>query len=242
MGLIGMQNSSSLAVPFAKRSIALGRQQLRLVSPGQRDARGITGPQTCLSNPFPSGAAGRLLLGNAVITTSVTWQIPSRVHVEGIGVAGLNQVTTANTTIKAGSGLTGAVVQLGTGSSAQFDVQVKSLTVDAAGIAGTGILNNSAEEGSTVEDVNIYNATTYGLLIQSTPSTAPVNSGPYRNINIQYGQCPGSTCECPSSCGTATTGLAVFSLSARTSAIRGIDNVTVSGGGTSGGPSGVAFR
>lgn len=71
------------------------------------DARGITGAQSCLASPFPSGVtvSGVLLLGNAQITTSVTWRIPSRVRVEGIGVAGLGAQPTANTKIIAGSGL-----------------------------------------------------------------------------------------------------------------------------------------
>ena len=41
-------------------------------------------------------------------------------------------------------------------TEAQFHFQVKGLTVDANGTA-VGILNNSAEEGSRVEDVNIFN-------------------------------------------------------------------------------------
>jgi hypothetical protein len=197
------------------------------------DARGITGAQTCASSPFPTGANGRLLLGNTVITTSVTWQIPSRVHVEGLGVAGLASSTTANTTIKAGSGLTGAVVQLGgIGGVLSFDAQVKSLTVDAAGIASIGILNNSSQEGSTVEDVNIYNATQVGLSIgEASSSLSANNSGPYRNINIQYNT------TCSGSCGSSTTGISVVAATLHSSGIRGIDNVTVSASPQAGGPS-----
>jgi hypothetical protein len=200
------------------------------------DARGITGvTQTCGSSPFPSTASGKLLLGNTLITTTVTWQIPSGVHVEGIGVTGLT--STNNTVIKAGSGLTGAVVQLGTlvgtSGSLSFDAQVRDLTVDAAGIASIGILNNSSQEGSMVEDVNIFDATGTGLLIQATSSSCgsstlctPDNSGPYRNINIQFRM----SC---SGCGTSTNGVVVdvgTGSSEQTTAIRGIDNVTVSGG------------
>jgi hypothetical protein len=200
------------------------------------DARGLTGTQTCSASPFPTishvTASGRLLLGNSQITTSVTWQIPSRTHVEGMGVAGLTSGTTDNTLIQAGSGLTGAVIQLGGGVSGDFDAQVKSLTVDAAGIASVGILNDSAEEGSTVENVNIWNASGYGLALEATASVSAGNSGPYRNINIQYNS------ECGSSCNTSV-GIGVFASGGlggageQINGIRGIDNVTVSGGTTS---------
>jgi hypothetical protein len=188
------------------------------------DARGLTGPQACSLSPFPGGASGKLLLGNTVITTSVTWQIPARVHVEGIGVAPLVDTTTANTTIRSGS-VTGAVVQLGDGNSLSFDAQVSSLTVDAHGVAAIGILNDSSQEGSVVQDVNIFNAPGTGLLIESLSSTLfPNNSGPYRNINVQY-----EAVEC-STCGTSTVGIAVMNLNGgNVGIVRGIDNVTVSG-------------
>jgi hypothetical protein len=203
------------------------------------DARGLTGAQTCAASPFPtvSGvkASGTLLLGNAQISTSVTWQIPSLVHVVGLGISALNPSAaeyTANTIIRAASTSVSPVVQLGNGTALSFDAQVHNLTIDAAG-AAVGILNNSSQEGSTVEDVNIYNASGTGLLIQATSSNCggtstctPANSGPYRNLNIQYNS------ECGSSCGTSTTGLAVNVASgtgAQGRVVRGIDNVTVSG-------------
>jgi hypothetical protein len=206
------------------------------------DARGITGGQTCAASPFPSGVsvAGELLLGNVQISTSVSWQIPARVHVVGIGVSPLFDTGSnfENTDIRAASssilsacmpsGAPACVIQLGTGSGTQFDIQVKGLTVDANGTA-VGILNNSAEEGSMVEDVYIFNASSVGLLIQAATGSGADNSGPYRNINIQY-SC--STCG-----GTSTTGIEVSlftGTAAKSSGIRGIDNVTVSGYGTAG--------
>jgi hypothetical protein len=204
------------------------------------DARGFTyanaphGAGTawqCSGSPFPTTVSGgKLLLGNVLIQTSVPWVIPSRVHVEGIGVAGLTAGTTNNTRITAIRGSSGTppseVIELGTGSGTQYDVQVRGLTVDAAGLAATGILNNSAEEGSTVEDVNIFNASVTGLLIQAASTSGADNSGPYRNINIQYNSC--------SSCSASTTGIEVSVASGsspKNSGIRGIDNVTISGGG-----------
>jgi hypothetical protein len=209
------------------------------------DARGFTyangplvgGAWGCAASPFPStsnAAGGKLLLGNVRILTSVTWKIPSRVHVEGLGVSALasgNSAYSANTIIQSNSTSADPVVQLGNGTGLTFDVQLKSLTVDAFGNASTGILNDSSQEGSTVEDVNIYNAFTTGLSIYAASSTvSPTNSGPYRNLNIQYNS------SCPSSsCGTGTGGISVVNaFSGAGGIIRGIDNVTVSGGGTSG--------
>src|SRR5271170_5208458 len=67
------------------------------------DARGMTGAQSCASDPFPGNATGKLLLGNAQITTTATWHVPSRTHLEGLGVSQLNGKNTANTTLRAGS-------------------------------------------------------------------------------------------------------------------------------------------
>jgi hypothetical protein len=193
------------------------------------DARGITGPQTCAASPFPKKASGKLLLGNTLITTAVTWQVPTLTHVEGLGVSGLVTSTTANTTIRAGSSSADPVLQLGSSTVHTFNVQVKSLTVDAYGLATTGILNNSSYEGTTLEDVNINNATLYGLLIgQYDAEHSGGGSGPYRNINVQYNS------HCPS-CGKSTTGILIETvLNQPGMPVRGLDNITVSGHGTAG--------
>lgn len=203
------------------------------------DARGITGPQNCASpGPFPHGAAGKLLLGNTQITTKVTWNVPGRVIVQGLGItasAPRNPQYTVNTTITAGSTAADPVIQLGTSNVASFDAQVRDLTVDGFGLVTTGILNNSSQEGTLVENVNIQNATSYGLLLQPTGSNCsgltspctPANSGPYRNISVQYN----SNC---AACGTSTVGVAVLASSTQHYVIRGIEGLTVSGSGTSG--------
>jgi hypothetical protein len=202
------------------------------------DARSITGTVACRSNPFPSGATGTLLLGNTQIQVTSTWQIPPRVHVVGIGNSLLSMTggSFENTEIQwTGNPNMATVVQLGLDqtSNGDYDVQIKNLTIDANG-ASVGILNDSAMEGSTVEDVDIFNASQIGLwLTTSTTNGASANnSGPYRNINVQY-----NSTECPTSCGTSTTGISVTTGvgdGELNSAVRGIDNVTVSGAGTSG--------
>jgi len=193
------------------------------------DARGITGTQSCAANPFPHLATGKLLLGNTLIITTATWQVPTRTHVEGLGVSELDSGRTSNTILRAGSSAADPVLQLGNSKDTSFDVQVKSLTVDAYGLATTGVLNNSSYEGTTLENVNIYNATLYGLLIgQYDAQHSGGGSGPYRNINVQYN----SRC---SSCGRGTTGILIETvLNQPGMPVRGLDNITVSGNGTLG--------
>lgn len=143
---------------------------------GTIDARGFTGAQACGVNPFatPTPKFGKLLLGNVIISTSVGWQIPTHVQVEGIGTATTANAPamTANTIIRASSGFSsssGALIQLGDGSSQTFDIGLKGVTVDCYGISGCsiGILNNSSEEGTTVEDVNVFNAPCVGVQVSA---------------------------------------------------------------------------
>jgi hypothetical protein len=196
---------------------------------GTIDARGFTGAQACSVNPFVTGVYGKLLLGNVVISATVGWQIPARVHVEGLATSGTTAATTANTTIQASSGFNGgtygALVQLGDGGSQTFDVGLKGVTVDCYGISGcnTGILNNSSEEGSTVEDVNVFNAPCIGVhvAIPTTGSYLAANSGPYRNINIQYTS-HFSSGNCLSTVGLEVTGPNSGHV------VRGFDNFTIS--------------
>jgi hypothetical protein len=193
------------------------------------DARGLTGPQSCASSPFVTKMSGTLLLGNAVIATQITWQIPSDVTVEGIGSAGPDRAR-INTIIQAASSIASPVVQLGVNTHWTFNVVLKSVTIDAAGLAAVGVSNVSALEGSRIEDVSIVNASSVGLLLgQQTARMNASGSGPYRNINVQY------TSEC-TNCGGATTGVLMLTNIAQvTMPIRGFDNVTVSGKGTKGG-------
>jgi hypothetical protein len=209
-----------------------------LTNSGTIDARGFTGAQSCAASPFAprtSPKFGKLLLGNVIITTSVSWVIPTRVQVEGLGTATTSlgiPATTANTIIRAGSAVSGnPLIQMGDGdptSMASFGVGLKGLTVDCFGVScTTGILNDSAEEGSFIQDVNVFNAPAIGIRVTTNNGIAngAANSGPYRNINIQYN----SHC---TTCGLATVGLQVDG-SNTGHVIRGFDNLTVSSSGIS---------
>ena len=109
-------------------------------------------------------------------------------------------------------------------SSAQFGIKIKALAVDCVAASGCiGILNNIAEEGSRVEDVIISNAQlSLGValpgctIIPPTLMGAP-NSGPYRNITIQYPNCT----TCGSAVGVMVCGADVGRVT------RGLENITV---------------
>ena len=121
------------------------------------DARGFTGSWSCESSPFtPSGTSllpnGVLLLGNAIITTSVTWFVPS--HTSLIGIGGGNTTVGSgygvNTVIRAADPYpSGPVLQMGASSTKGgpwFVIIIKNLTVDCNGQSGcVGIFNNEAE-------------------------------------------------------------------------------------------------
>src|SRR5581483_10749524 len=184
------------------------------------DARGYVGNQTCSVAPtIPAAVTGRILLGNATIATP-GWAIPAGVELTGLGAL--------STTIQATSGV-GVLLTMGSGT-VQFGVKIKALTVDCNSQPNCiGIFNAIAEEGSTVEDVIINNASKYGLEVMLPPPGSPAppagspfasNSGPYRNITIQY--------PTPSSCLNSTKGIYLTG-GDDGRIVRGLDNITIAG-------------
>jgi hypothetical protein len=208
------------------------------------DARGFTGAQTCSASPFPSSPPryGVLLLGNAQIATNVTWNIPSRVRVQGIGSQGGEGTATGteNTLIYASSSFPtsgAAVVQLGNPDSAAtkaYQSQVTDLTIDCVGTSKcVGLLNDSAEEASYARNIIVFNAPAIGVHITSSSSIVPGgagNSGPYVNVSIQFSSL------CTTACASAV-GLQIDGQN-QGYAIRGFDNFTVSGSMSGSGISG----
>jgi hypothetical protein len=199
------------------------------------DARGFTGAQTCMASPFPTSPPryGMLLLGNAQIATNVTWNIPSRVRVQGLGSQGGEGTAsgTENTLLYASSSFPtsgAAVVQLGNPDSAAtkaYQSQVSYLTIDCVGTAKCiGLLNDSAEEASYAENIIVFNAPAIGVHITSSSSIVAGgagNSGPYRNVSIQFSNL------CTTACSSAV-GLQIDGQN-QGYVIRGFDNFTVSG-------------
>ncbi len=219
------------------------------------DARGFTvtnaptGGWVCSVDPFATtnnlglvGKSGKLLLGYVDIPAQVTWVIPGHIIIQGIGTngTGLTGTTNFGTVIYASSspalveglGSALAVLQMGLGSSAPtYGIQIRDLTVDGNNVPGCiGVLNNNAEEGSLLNNVQIFDTPAIGLHVTTyNPSASSgngaVNSGPYQDVFINY------TTSC-SNCSKSTIALQVdgdntSSLPGRS--IRGFDNFTVSG-------------
>lgn len=198
------------------------------------DARGYTGTQYCSSlanGPIPtSGVHGVVLIGSVKIITAYTWVIPAGVELVGLGAL--------NTTIQAG--LVGGhsfsdpqVLEMGYTSvnNPQYDVKIRALTVDCNAISNcVGIHNARAEEASFVEDVIVDNAST-GLKV-TVGGTLADNSGPYRNITVQYSQ----TGCCAGAVGILATGSDAGQI------IRGFDNITVSACNTAASSAGVGVK
>jgi hypothetical protein len=178
---------------------------------GVLDARSITGTVTCGMDPFSNATEGILLLGNVLIQTSVPWQIPSHVWVNGLGDPG--SFTSQNTVLQAASNFmnnlnnapicaSNALVCLGHGSQA-FRAQVSNMAIDCNNVMNCGIAayNGAAQEGSWFQGVTLANASVAGLMVSLTGFTSnnqnfygAVNSGPYHNVSVQYWEPCSGTC------------------------------------------------
>src|SRR5258708_7100791 len=218
----------------------------------------------CSVNPFATsattltGKTGMLLLGDIEIPAQVTWVIPSHIIIQGIGTngGGINGTANSNTMIYASSspsltawGSQGsqpalAVLQMGLGGTsathqaASYGIQIRNLTVDCNSISScVGVVNNNAEEGSLLYNVQIFNAPAYGLWVttNNTYSTGygGVNSGPYQDVFINYNSC--STCGA-NSVALRIDGPTTTSTTGEGRSIRGFDNLTVSGNNVSSTP------
>jgi hypothetical protein len=228
-----------------------------LIPPGTSatvDARGFTtnnaptGGWVCSVNPFAQtgsttnlvGKSGRLLLGYIDIPAKFTWVIPTHIIVEGIGtngtgIAGANTMIHADASLASWGGSPLAVMQLGlAGSTANisFGIQVRNLSVDCANVNGaSGILNLNSEEGSLVNNVQIFDCPVFGLRVSTngiyslSPGHGAVNSGPYEDVFINYTSC--SNCSSTTTIALQVDGDNTSSSAGRS--IRGFDNFTVSG-------------
>ncbi|HUI40837.1 MAG TPA: hypothetical protein VL523_02595 [Terriglobia bacterium] len=207
----------------------------------------------CDSDPFMDPVTklttshhGVLLLGNQLIQTTVPWMIPSFIQVEGLGET-LTSKNAYNTTLQAApnysyGGYIGnpticaanSLVCLGHGVQS-FRAQIRHLTVDCNFVNSCiGVYNGAAEEGSYAQDVTITNAPAAGLEVNLAQFTGggggmyngAVNSGPYRNITIDF------TGSCANICTASTVGVLVEntgSMSNYGGVVRAFDGVTVSG-------------
>jgi hypothetical protein len=188
------------------------------------DARGFPSAQNCLTSPFPSGAQGRLLLGNQQISSNVSWVIPSGVEVVGLGskLAGTN----SGTFLKASTSFSDsshAIVQIGSAGTNTTDAKLRNLTIDCGGNSSCwyGVLNIAASDNARIEDVTINNAPKVGLVVIVTSTGSAQNSGSYRNITVSYPSC--SQCSSNSPIGMELSGNDSGAI------IRGVQNIRVSG-------------
>lgn len=174
---------------------------------GVLDARSITGTVTCGSDPFSTATQGVLLLGNVIIQTTVPWQVPTHVWVNGLGDAG--SFTAQDTVLQAASGFSNpgnatpqicvanALVCLGHGAQA-FRAQLSNMDLDCNSQPGCTIAayNGAAQDGSWFQGVTLANASAAGLMVSLTEFQnsnkqnffGAVNSGPYHNVTVQYWQ------------------------------------------------------
>ncbi len=223
------------------------------VDSGVLDARSITGGEpgspNCTVDPFMDPSTGNttahhgvLLLGNVVIQTTVPWQIPSHIWVNGLGDPG--SFIGQNTVLQAAPGysfsgnlppicVAGALVCLGHGTQA-FRAEVSNMAIDCNDQPGCiAAYNGASQEGSWYQGVTLANSAVAGLMVSLSEFTnnngqtffGAVNSGPYHNVSVQYWQ----TC---SLCNASTAGVLVQNDGASNldfgGVVRDLDNVTIS--------------
>jgi hypothetical protein len=163
------------------------------------DARGI-GPgsaQGCSTNPFAGVTVpSEVLLPSGTITISKAWVLPDRTRIAGVGRAGTLPSSSASFTVllagpsftsSCGIGSVTCMVQMcpiPSGSGNCFGVGVEDLMLDGNSQNVVGILNESSQELSYVNRVNLRRIAGTGLLVSSVYAQ---NSGPYSDIAVGLG-------------------------------------------------------
>lgn len=133
------------------------------------DARGLTGAQTCSTNPFSGVTKSvQLWLGFSTFTSDFQWLIPGKCQVIG---SGRGDAGSTGTVIKASAAfpVNTAVVQLGDSLvSRAFATRVENLTIDCNNITGSiGIYSDAANEQSGARRVLIVGALDAGIRTSS---------------------------------------------------------------------------
>jgi hypothetical protein len=175
------------------------------------DARGITSgsAMTCASGttPWYNGSAfisnsAVILLPPGTIAINTTWLLPSRTQIIGEGAGGNG---TSVTTLQAASTLSGAMIQMGATTATQgytcpssicVGIGVQDLRLDgnASTVTVNGIVNDSSQELTYVNRVDLYNIKGIGLLVGNTTggiasgvsgNSKAQNSGPYSNLKFE---------------------------------------------------------
>ncbi|HWY53741.1 MAG TPA: hypothetical protein VNZ03_04720 [Terriglobales bacterium] len=147
------------------------------------DARGIVLPngaqQTCSSQPWapaltPSGGwpPATILLPAGNIQIKEPWIIPNNTRIIGQGRSTI--------LIADGIAANGDMIDMGiSGCTAGSNISIEHLKLFANSDQVNGIVNNCAQDGSYVDDVNLYGFGLVGLTI----GAGATGSGPYTRLN-----------------------------------------------------------
>jgi hypothetical protein len=142
------------------------------------DVRALSGTGTlpCATNPFASVTVpSTILLPAANISIEATWTLPSNTRIIGEG-----RTTILIDGLSSGSDM----IEMGpscSSSSPCYNVSLEHLKLMGAGTnSDNGIVNDYAQDGSYVNDVELFMIRGIGLNITSGAE----NSGPYSNINF----------------------------------------------------------
>jgi hypothetical protein len=156
------------------------------------DARGISSNLTCASGTTPwvqSGSSttnpSTILLPAGTITIPKGWVVPDRTRIIGEG-------RYSGTVIKAGSSVSGAMIQLGSSSTCDpsgsvhicYGVSVEGLVLNHGSVSVDGINNTNSGDLSYLNQLNLPS---FGTALKiSSASNETQNSGPYSNFVIDH--------------------------------------------------------
>lgn len=184
------------------------------------DARRHTGTLSCLSDPFSGfSSSGKLLLGNVTYQISVSWILPQKFQIMGMG---RGDTSSTNTVIQASSAFPNSTPLIQFGTSGALDgTKLSNLSIDCNNKSGAiGVQVFFAQEQSSINRVMVRDCPGIGIDVETSASQ---NFGPIDNFEIL------NTNLC-TNCNANTIGLVVKNLGI----FRGAQNGTInfSGVGT----------
>jgi hypothetical protein len=158
------------------------------------DARGLTGAQTCSSNPFSgSNIPGVLLLGPVTITTSAEWITP-QLQFAIIGMGGSTIANTGQNTVLLASGTfpsSTPLIQLGSLSADTFGNYITGMALDCGTTPGCiGVYSAQAQERSGIINVAIRNTASACAIFDQTAKTGGAGA---QNFIVRDVQCTPGT-------------------------------------------------
>lgn len=116
-----------------------------------------------------SAAGGQCVIpaGGTEYVISSTLTVPKNVRLMGYGPRTRIQADPSNFTADS------PVIRMGDGSGPEFECQIINLSIDCGFVSGsTGILNETTQEGSLIQNVSVFNFGLYGIELDANANAS----------------------------------------------------------------------